>query len=246
MLKPYLDPLPGVKRFFENREKTLTTRAGGEYVPLHNVRSVSGNARETSSMNIAGLLTRHARYRPGHPAVVCGEVRLTFAELEARVGRAASALLGLGLQAGDKVATVLGNCLELLEVYGAAARAGLVVVPLSPLLRGPALKTLLEDSDTRVLVAEGGFADSLLAIKDSLPGIAEGRYLFTGTPPHWVGATPRSPPRPPIRTRGGRSSLATPRSTSSTAAAPPDCPRASCTPTPSARPTALSSPRPGG
>ncbi len=136
-------------------------------------------------MNIAGLLNRHARYRPGHPAVVCGEVRLTFAELEARVGRAANALLGLGLQAGDKVATVLGNCLELLEVYGAAARAGLVVVPLSPLLRGPALKTLLEDSDTRVLVAEGGFADTLLAIKDSLSGIAEDRYLFTGMPPHW-------------------------------------------------------------
>jgi acyl-CoA synthetase (AMP-forming)/AMP-acid ligase II len=136
-------------------------------------------------MNIAGLLSHHARYRPDRPAVVCGDVRLTFRELEARVNRTANGLLSLGLGPGDKVATVLGNGLELLDVYGAAARTGIVVVPLSPLLRGPALKTLLEDSDTRALVADGGFAETLLAVKGSLPGITEGRYLFTGTSPSW-------------------------------------------------------------
>lgn len=87
--------------------------------------------------------------------MVCGDVRLAFATFARRVNRTANALLGLGLGPGDKVATVLGNCLELLEVYAAAARTGMVVVPLSPLLRGPALKTLLDDSDTRALVAEG-------------------------------------------------------------------------------------------
>lgn len=136
-------------------------------------------------MNIAGLLGHHARYRPDRPAVVCGDIRLTFREFERRVNRTANALMGLGLGPGDKVATVLGNCLELLEVYAAAARTGMVVVPLSPLLRGPALKTLLDDSDTRALVAEAGFAEILLAIKESLPGITEGRCLFTGTTPPW-------------------------------------------------------------
>ncbi len=136
-------------------------------------------------MNIAGLLRHHARYRPQRPAVVCGDVRLTFGEFEARVNRTANALQGLGLGPGDKVATVLGNCLELIEVYAAAARTGMVVVPLSPLLRAPALKTLLDDSDTRALVAEAAFAETLLTIKESLPGITEGRYLFTGTFPSW-------------------------------------------------------------
>jgi long-chain acyl-CoA synthetase len=136
-------------------------------------------------MNIAGLLPHHARYRPDRPAVVCGDIRLTFREFERRVNRTANALLGLGLGPGDKVATVLGNCIELLEVYAATARTGMVVVPLSPLLRGPALKTLLDDSDTRAVVAEGTFAEALLAIRDGLPGITQGRYLFTGTSPSW-------------------------------------------------------------
>jgi acyl-CoA synthetase (AMP-forming)/AMP-acid ligase II len=136
-------------------------------------------------MNIAGLLRHHSRCRPDHPAVVWGEVRLTFRQFQARVNRAAHALLGLGLGPGDKVATVLGNSLELLEVYAAAAGTGLVVVPLSPLLRGPALRTLLDDSDSRAVVAEPAFAETLGAIRESLPGIAEARYLFTGTPPPW-------------------------------------------------------------
>ena len=83
------------------------------------------------------------------------------------------------------MATVLGNCLELLEVYLAAARTRLVVVPLSPLLRGPALKTLLEDSDTAAVVADASFGETLGSIRGSLPGIADHRYLFTGTPPEW-------------------------------------------------------------
>jgi acyl-CoA synthetase (AMP-forming)/AMP-acid ligase II len=136
-------------------------------------------------MNIAGLLNHHARYRPDHPAVVCGDVRLTFRELERRVNRTANALRALGLGPGDKIATVLPNCLELLEVYGAAAESGMVVVPLSPLLRGPALKTLLEDSDTAAVVADAAFGDVLGSLRASLPAIADHRYLFTGAPPEW-------------------------------------------------------------
>ncbi len=139
-------------------------------------------------MNIAGLLSHHARYRPDRPAVVCGDVRLTFRDFEGQVNRTANGLQSLGLGAGDKVATVLGNGLELLEVYCAAARTGMVVVPLSPLLRGPALRTLLEDSDTSAVVVDASFAETLLALKEALPGIAEDRYLFTGTGPSWGGS----------------------------------------------------------
>ena len=161
-------------------------------------------------MNIAGLLSHHSRYRRDRPAVVCGDARLTFGDFERRVNRTAHALQGLGLGPGDKVATVLGNCLELLEVYAAIARTGMVVVPLSPLLRGPALKTLLDDSDTRALVAEGAFAETLLAIRGNLPGIAQDRYLFTGTCPSWgssyaalaAGASEEEPQGPEV---GGES-----------------------------------------
>ena len=139
-------------------------------------------------MNITGLLSHHARYRPHREALVCGDLRLTFRDFARRVNRTANGLQALGLRPGDKVATVLSNCLELLEVYCAAARTGLVVVPLSPLLRGPALRTLLDDSEARAVVADGGFAETLLALQSSLPRITEDGYLFTGTCPSWGGS----------------------------------------------------------
>ena len=94
-------------------------------------------------MHIGGLLSRHARYRSNHTAVIVGDARLTYREFNARVNKVAHALLGLGLTKGDKIATVLPNCMELLEVYWAAAKIGLVVVPMSTLLRGQGLATLL-------------------------------------------------------------------------------------------------------
>ena len=75
-------------------------------------------------MNIGALLPRHARYRPDHLAVVFEDHRLTFRQFNARVNRLAHALLAAGLAKGDKVATVLPNCLEQLEVYWAACEDG--------------------------------------------------------------------------------------------------------------------------
>src|SRR5512138_2003659 len=98
-------------------------------------------------MNIGALLPRHARYRPDHLAVVFEDHRLTFLQFNARVNRLAHALLAAGLVKGDKVATVLPNCLEQLEVYWAAAKTGLVVVPMSPLLQEAGLRALLDNSD---------------------------------------------------------------------------------------------------
>ncbi|OGK81556.1 MAG: hypothetical protein A2X53_06715 [Candidatus Rokubacteria bacterium GWA2_70_23] len=89
-------------------------------------------------MNLGTLLPRHARYRPDHLAVVLGEHRFTWRAFNARVNRLANALLREGLRKGDKIATVLPNCLELLEIYMAAAKTGLVVVPASPLSRSAA------------------------------------------------------------------------------------------------------------
>ena len=85
---------------------------------------------EGATLAINTLLVHHTRYRPDHLAVVFGEHRLTFREFNARVNRVANALGELGLAKGDKVATILDNSLELVEVYQAVAKTGLVAVPL--------------------------------------------------------------------------------------------------------------------
>jgi long-chain acyl-CoA synthetase len=130
-------------------------------------------------MNLASLFARHARYRPDHPAVVFREKRLTHREFNEQINRAANAMRELGIGKGDKVATILPNCLELLEIYWAVGKIGAVVVPMSTLLLDTALKSLLNDSDARMVVTNSGFADMLRRIAPDLPKILPDRYLIT-------------------------------------------------------------------
>lgn len=130
-------------------------------------------------MNIGSLVTRHARCRPDHLAVVIGNHRLTWNEFNHRVNRLANALFGIGIRKGDKIGVILPNCLELLDIYWAVAKIGAVVVPLSPLLRGEGLITLLRDSDAVMVITNSTFIDILNPLKPKLPAIAANRYILT-------------------------------------------------------------------
>jgi acyl-CoA synthetase (AMP-forming)/AMP-acid ligase II len=129
-------------------------------------------------MNLGTIFTRHARYRPDHTAIVFEDKRLTYLELNQNINRLANALLSLGITKGDKLATILPNCLELLEVYWAVAKMGAVVVPLSPLLRGKAMSTLLQDSDAVMVITDSSFVETIDGIKPELPAIADDRYIL--------------------------------------------------------------------
>ena len=118
---------------------------------------------------LASLLSRHARYRPDATAVVFEGTRLSYREFAARVARVGNALRSLGVAPGDKVATVAGNSLELLEVYWAVPSIGAVLVPLSPLLMGPGLASLLGDSGARCLVTQSSMLPVLRSIRAELP-----------------------------------------------------------------------------
>ncbi len=131
-------------------------------------------------MNIGSFLSHHARYRGEHIGIVLDHERLTFREIDLRVNRTANALHGLGVKKGDKVATILPNALELLETYHACAKLGAVVVPLSPLLRGMGLTTLLRDSDTLVVIANAEMRDVLEGLRGQVPNAAH--YILIDAP----------------------------------------------------------------
>jgi acyl-CoA synthetase (AMP-forming)/AMP-acid ligase II len=130
-------------------------------------------------MNIGTLFPRHAKYRPDHLAFVFEDQRLTWLELNKSINRLANTLLGLGVKKGDKVATILPNCLESFETIWAVTKIGAVVVPLSALLLEQAMKSLLQDSDTVLLITSSSFVNSVDAIKPELPAISENCYLLT-------------------------------------------------------------------
>ncbi len=131
-------------------------------------------------MNIGGLLPHHARYRPNHLAFVCGEERFTYKMFNGYVNKLANALLASGLVKGDKFATVLSNCTQLMAAYWAAAKTGMVIVPSSTMLNENGLFTLLKNSDTTLVLADASFAGVLQTIRQDLPAIADDRYILVG------------------------------------------------------------------
>jgi long-chain acyl-CoA synthetase len=105
-------------------------------------------------LQLSTLVRRHARYRATAPAVTFEGTTLDWRGLGLRVNRIANLFAALGVSKGDKVATVAGNSMELLETYWAAPMLGAVLVPLSPLLLGSGLAGLLRDSDAGCLITQ--------------------------------------------------------------------------------------------
>lgn len=120
-------------------------------------------------MKIDRIIEHHARYRPEHTAVVFDDTRLSSRDYHARVSRLAATLQQLGVGKGERVATVLPNCLELLDCYWACAMIGAVMVPLSPLLTATGLRTLLADAAPRVVLADPATAAAVGAARDAVP-----------------------------------------------------------------------------
>jgi long-chain acyl-CoA synthetase len=124
---------------------------------------------EEKMLQLATLVRHHSQYRPHQVAVVFEQERLTWCQFAMRVGRCARLLQWLGVRKGDRVATVLSNCRELLEIYWAVPSIGAVLVPLSPLLMASGLASLLRDSGAVCLITQRTMAPVLSQVRDELP-----------------------------------------------------------------------------
>src|SRR3981081_709238 len=101
-------------------------------------------------MNLPLTPVRFLRYAeqqfPNKTAVVCQELRFSYAEFGGRVGRLAGALRAAGLKPGDRVAFLSLNCHRLLEAYYGVLEAGGVLLPLNIRLAAPELAYILHHS----------------------------------------------------------------------------------------------------
>ena len=107
------------------------------------------------------LLRRVARESPQRLALVDGERRCTYGELDALVNSAAGALRARGLNPGDRVALQLPTGRDFAALYLGALRAGLVVVPVNPAYTEPEVAHLLTDAGATVVLDPAAAADLL-------------------------------------------------------------------------------------
>ena len=103
-------------------------------------------------------LTKRAFLSGEREAVVDGDRRLSYRKLNQRVNRLAGALQAKGLRHGDRCAILAYNCLEYVEVIFAAAKLGLILVPLNWRLSPTELSFNLSDSGTQTLLFDSEFS----------------------------------------------------------------------------------------
>src|ERR1700721_2385278 len=112
-------------------------------------------------MNIPLTPVRFLRYAeqqfPGKTAIVCGNLRFTYAEFAERASRLAGALREAGVKAGDRVAFLSLNCHRLLQAYDGGLEAGAVLLPLNIRLAPDELAYILNDAGAKILFLEKEF-----------------------------------------------------------------------------------------
>jgi malonyl-CoA/methylmalonyl-CoA synthetase len=105
-------------------------------------------------MNLCNLFDLSLRGRADAVALEFSGCTYTFGELDARSNRLAQLLLSRGIAAGDRLCVYLANCVEMIDLYLACVKAGVIFVPINILYRDREISHILRDASPSALVAD--------------------------------------------------------------------------------------------
>lgn len=124
-------------------------------------------------------LVRSASRTPNKEAIVCGQDRLTYRELDVRSDRFAEALLDLRLCRQDRVAILTGNCPEtVVSLYGVLKTGGVFVI-IESNIKARRLRYIIENSGAKILIARSNQASIIDQALEGLDG--HFRVVWVGT-----------------------------------------------------------------
>ncbi len=104
-------------------------------------------------------------------AAIFEETRLTYRQLNERVNRFSNALIRFGYKKGDRLLILAENSHKYLEVYFAAAKAGMSVTPLNFRLSNQELVHIAKDCEACLIIFGEGYADRALKIAKDISQI---------------------------------------------------------------------------
>ncbi|MEV0623426.1 amino acid adenylation domain-containing protein [Nonomuraea sp. NPDC050404] len=136
--------------------------------------------------NVVELFSRQAASTPDRIALVCGDDRLTYAELDSAVDRLAAGLAAAGAGPGSLVGICAGKTAACVTAMLAVLRTGAAYLPLDPAHPSARIELVLADSGARLLVTEGEpVTTAVPVLRLGEPG--------GGSPPSYVPGPPSSP-----------------------------------------------------
>jgi len=134
----------------------------------------------TMEVTLGYILKRSSLKLPEKTAILFENERISYEELNTRVNQVANAMIKMGVKKGDKVASLLFNTPELIEIYFAAAKIGAVNIPVNFRLVSKEVSYIVSQSDSVVFFYDTSLrkiVDSL-STKDSLRLISVGPENF--------------------------------------------------------------------
>lgn len=147
--------------------------------------------------SLPDLIALHGAWRGARTAVVEGDRRLTWKELEQRTARAANGLRQLALQPGDRVALLMDNSLEMVVALFGILRSGCVAVPLNISIADSAVAGMIENAGARALFASGRHCDRIDSLRSSSQTVARAERVGLGAGglgwsdfDHWLQSQP--------------------------------------------------------
>jgi len=103
-------------------------------------------------MNVSDIIKRHVTDTPDKTAIVFGERRISYSQLDGLITRTADGLLKTGLKRGDVLSLFLPSLPELIISYLGTAKAGLTVNVVNAMLREQEVAYILKDCQTRAVM----------------------------------------------------------------------------------------------
>jgi fatty-acyl-CoA synthase len=128
---------------------------------------------------------RTRRLHGSRPAVVDGDLRLSYEQFFDRCDRWSSALAGLGVRPGDRVATIAPNTHAQLESFYAVPQLGAVLVPVNYRLTPGDFAYIASHSGASVICADRDYLDAVDSVRDQMPEVRH-FVAFEGARDGWL------------------------------------------------------------
>ena len=124
-------------------------------------------------MSLKLMLEEVAVRYGGKTAIVSGDRRLSYADLDEASNKVANALIKLGVNKGDRVAMLLSNSPEFVTIYFGIIKTGAIAVPLDTSYKVDELASLFDDFLPKILVAESPTLEPLIPVLSRFKSIKQ-------------------------------------------------------------------------
>jgi malonyl-CoA/methylmalonyl-CoA synthetase len=106
-------------------------------------------------MNLINMFDLSFVGKKSYQALEYGEKKLTFGDIDCRSNKMAKLLITRGYVVGDRIAVYLENCIEMIDLFIACAKTGVIFVPINILYKEKEISHILKDAEPKDLIANG-------------------------------------------------------------------------------------------